>query len=69
MVLTDGPACKIDCFPLLNSKYSQLTKTKAHNQKTEFEFAVKDNFWGILKKHFISSTAMHNDKKGQSLIG
>ena len=44
MVLTDGPACKIDCFPLLNSKYSQLTKTKAHNQKTEFEFAVKDNF-------------------------
>ena len=68
MVLTDGPACKIDCFPLLNSKYSQLTKTKAHNQKTEFEFAVKASFWGIHKKHFISS-AMHNDKKGQSLIG
>ena len=50
MVLTDGPACKIDCFPLLNSKYSQLTKTKAHNQKREFEFAVKASFWGIFKK-------------------
>ena len=68
MVLTDGPACKIDCFPLLNSKYSQLTKTKAHNQKTEFEFALRQIFGEFSKKHFISS-ALHNNRKGQSLIG